>query len=116
MIFALVTIAVLPFLALASTHATNDVAEVKYHSKPAAWMLKPVPENDEHAKPPTHTTTSTYVNEYTIWVIQVSYSSTGYYCNEDEAIMKTALPANMCLQTGPYTSMIFQCYSGFILL
>uniref|UniRef100_A0A7S3HSA8 Uncharacterized protein n=1 Tax=Spumella elongata TaxID=89044 RepID=A0A7S3HSA8_9STRA len=112
MILPLVTFALVPYLVVASTATTKEATKVKYYPKPAAWMLKPVPANDEHAKPPTHTTTSTYVNEYTIWVVQVSYSSTGYYCNEDEAIMKTALPANMCLQTGPDTSMMFQCYSG----
>ncbi len=113
MILALATIAVLPLLVVASTATVKEVTKIKYYAKPAAWMLKPVAEGDKHAKPAPRTTTSgTYVNDYTTWVVQVSYSSTGYYCNEDEAIMKTAVPAFNCMQTGEFTSMMYQCYSG----
>eukprot|EP01032_Pedospumella_encystans_P024948 gene24948-28206_t len=110
MLFSFI-LAFVPLLVAGSASVSQVEAKVTYYPKPSAWMLKPLSEEDKHRKPAARTTTNTYVNDYTYWLVHAYYSSTGSYCNEDEVIMKTAIAAGVCMVNSPTSSMMYQCWS-----
>lgn len=108
MLFAFI-FSLVPLLVAAETAVPNAKGKFINTFKPESWMLKPLSPSDEHYKPPSKSVSS-YVDQYTYWLSTFYYSSS--YCNNDEIIMKTAVPTGSCMQTGEYSSIIIYCYSG----